>query len=63
MFCAGFFCIRYADLLMKDEAKNIYQDILSQTNESPKLKWQVCLQNNHQYVPNLCILCFDKLAW
>jgi len=38
----GFFCIRHADLLMKDEAKSIYQDILSQGNESPKLKWQVC---------------------
>ncbi|XP_032230599.2 nipped-B-like protein B isoform X2 [Nematostella vectensis] len=37
----GFFCMRYAELLLKDDAKHLYQEILSSSNTSVKLKWQV----------------------
>lgn len=38
---AGFLCMRYGDLLLKGEAKDLYQGILSQPNQPLKLKLQV----------------------
>lgn len=37
----GFLCMRYGELLLKGEAKDLYQGILSQPNQPLKLKLQV----------------------
>lgn len=37
----GFLCMRYGELLLKGEAKELYQGILSQPNQPLKLKLQV----------------------
>lgn len=37
----GFLCMRYGELLLKGEAKELYQGILSQANKPLKLKLQV----------------------
>ncbi|XP_015761571.1 PREDICTED: nipped-B-like protein isoform X2 [Acropora digitifera] len=37
----GFLCMRYGELLLKGEAKDLYQGILSQSNQPLKLKLQV----------------------
>lgn len=40
-FISGFLCMRYGELLLKGEAKDLYQGILSQPNQPLKLKLQV----------------------
>ena len=42
--------MRYGELLLKGEAKDLYQGILSQSNQPLKLKLQVC----EFFVPAAC---------
>ena len=41
ILASGFLCMRYGELLLKGEAKDLYQGILSQPNQPLKLKLQV----------------------
>ena len=48
-FIPGFFCIRYPELMLEMEAKQVYQEWLTKDCSSKK-KCQVCGSQNSKYM-------------